>query len=77
MLHGINGIVLCVDTLLLTKESFRGAFRVNRKLSMTGIPEIEYINDSDYALGFLRINSEKPIEKQLKKIEQLSLFPDA
>lgn len=43
-LHGINGIVIC-DNALIPERDFKGAFRVNRLLHHTGVPQIDFISD--------------------------------
>lgn len=53
MMHGIDGVVICMDTLTLNPDSFRGAFRVNRWLKYTGIPQIEFISNVNHAFSFL------------------------
>lgn len=56
LLHGIKGIVIS-DNALAPGSSFQGAFIVNRLLSYTGIPQIEYIKDINYAYGYTRNNT--------------------
>jgi len=47
-LHGINGIVIC-DNALIPERDFKGAFRVNRLLQHSGVPQIDFISDIQMA----------------------------
>lgn len=52
MLHGINGIVVC-DNSLDPGSEFRGAFVVNHNLNKTGVPQIEFIDHKDLAYKYV------------------------
>lgn len=68
MTHGVNGVIICMDTLSMNPESFRGAFRVNQFLRYTGIPHIEYISDVNRAFNYL-INY-KTLDDAVKEAEE-------
>lgn len=53
MLHGIEGVVVCDDTLW-PGSSFKGAFYINRKLRFSGVPEIEFLQGADQAYDIIR-----------------------
>lgn len=71
MMHGIRGIVICDNGLFPGKE-FKGAFIINRNLSSTGLPQIEYINNVNEAYNFVRYNtwSLEDFEKNKDKLEK-------
>lgn len=80
MMHGITGVVICMNTLSMDPKSFRGAFRVNQYLKYTGVPQIEYIDDVNYAWNFITTktkatNKSKVIEIMVnEKTNQIAMF---
>ncbi|MBS9775711.1 MAG: SAM-dependent DNA methyltransferase [Fusobacterium sp.] len=56
MMHGINGIVIC-DNGLFPGKDFKGAFIVNRKINVTGVPQIEFESDKSKAYNYVRFNT--------------------
>jgi len=50
--HGIHGIVIC-DNALFAGKNFKAAFIVNRLLTVTGVPQIEYISNANEAYNYV------------------------
>lgn len=79
MMHGVDGIVICMNTLTMLPDSFVGAFRVNRWLKYTGVPQIEYIGDVNEAYSYImkkkKIEVEpEPTKEEIKEvIEELNV----
>lgn len=68
MLHGVNGIVINMNSLANSEDHFYQAFRVNRRLGFTRVPEIEYTNDIHYVKKFVSImTNEEIVEQAVKK----------
>lgn len=57
MLHGIKGIVICDNSLATPGKEFRGAFKINDRLNVTGVPQIEYIGTAKEAYNYVRFNT--------------------
>lgn len=68
MMHGIVGIVVC-DDALFPASSFKGAFIINRKLHLTGIPQIEFVDCVNEAYNYVRLHTQKstPVSKPSDK----------
>lgn len=76
MLHGINGIVVCDDSLF-PGNSFRGAFIINRNLPFTKIPQIEFIDNKNNAYNYIKQQLlENNSYKKVSKISTKDDFSD-
>jgi len=64
MYHGIHGIVIC-DNGLIAGKSFRGAFIVNRLLTLQGVPQIEFVDNVNHAYDYIRVKLGLPEPKKV------------
>ncbi len=64
MYHGIHGIIIC-DNGLIAGKSFRGAFIVNRWLTLQGVPQIEFVDNVNHAYDYIRVKLGLPKPKKV------------